>query len=204
MIKFKANPVRKVRITSPYGMRKHPVTGKQVKHNGIDFGAETPGKDGDPLFAIDDGIVLINKVNNGGVKKGYGNYLVIQHSWGASLYGHMEHLSFLREGQKVKAGQKIGTMGSTGTSTSTHLHFGITQGDYNDLEWVDPAPYLIKEDDEMIKKIKIEINGAIKEIDAINKDGNNFVKLRDLSDAVNVDYDAKRNLPIVKSKGGSV
>ena len=143
MIKFKANPTPSKRITSPFGMRKHPVTGKQVGHNGIDFGALTPGKDGDPIFAVDDGYVLINKVNGGGVAKGYGYYIVIQHSWGASLYGHLNRLSFLAVGQKVKAGQKIGEMGNTGTSTATHLHFGITDGDFNKRSWVDPLPYLI-------------------------------------------------------------
>ena len=59
-----------------------------------------------------------------------------------------------------------------------------------------------KEDDEVVQKIKIEINGVIREVEAINKEGNNFVKLRDLTDAIKVDYDQKRGLPIVKSKAG--
>lgn len=61
------------------------------------------------------------------------------------------------------------------------------------------APVEMEED--MVTKTKIEINGTIKEVDIINKDGFNYIKLRDLSDAIVVDYDQARKLPIVKSKG---
>ena len=144
MIKFKANPVRKVRITSPFGTRKHPVTGRATKHNGIDFGAETPGREGDPLFAVADGEVIISKVNSGGPTKGYGYYTVIQHGKEfATLYGHLKGL-VKKVGDRVKAGEIIGYMGNSGTSTAPHLHFSVTAGRYDDMIWVDPAPYLLK------------------------------------------------------------
>lgn len=203
MIRFAHNPVDSPRITSPFGYRTHPILKERVKHNGTDFGATNPGRSGDTIYAVADGKVLISKVNEGGPKVGYGYYIVIQHEGFASLSGHMESLSELKPGDKVKAGQRIGKMGNTGTSTSPHLHFAITIGNYSSKQWVDPAHYIIKEDIEVVQKIKIEINGVIREVEAINKEGNNFVKLRDLTDALKVDYDPKRNLPIVKSKAGA-
>jgi murein DD-endopeptidase MepM/ murein hydrolase activator NlpD len=211
MIKFKNNPTKNKIIKSPFGNRIHPVTKKLAMHNGIDLAPLKNKVDGDPLYAVADGIVVINKINAGGIDKGYGNYIVIQHDGFATLYGHMMKLSPLKVGTKITAGTVVGQMGTTGRSTGTHLHFGVSLGDYikssikGKIDWVDPELYLtngiVKEDDEeVVNKIKIEINGQVKEVDAINKDGNNFVKLRDLSDAIVVEYDQKRNLPVVKSK----
>lgn len=203
MIRFAHNPVESPRTTSPFGWRLHPILKERIKHNGIDLAAKVPGRTGDPIYAVADGTVLISKVNEGGPKAGYGYYIVIQHDGFATLSGHMEELSKLKQGDKVKAGQQIGTMGNTGTSTNPHLHFALTIGNYSSKQWVDPARYIIKEDDEVVQKIKIEINGVIREVEAINKEGNNFVKLRDLTDAIKVEYDPKRSLPIVKSKAGA-
>lgn len=156
MIKFKYNPTQSTRITSRFGARKHPVTGKQTMHNGIDIGALQARKDGDPLISVADGTVIVSKVNNGGVSKGYGYYLVIQHDGFATLYGHMQSLSKFKVGDKVKAGTEIGKMGSTGTSTSTHLHFGLTEGEYKNMKWIDPEKYLLKGDNmELTQAIKI-------------------------------------------------
>lgn len=147
-IKFKHNPHDlPIRITSPFGMRIHPVTGKKTGHNGIDIGAKKAGVQGDPLYAVDDGTVSISKVNGGGVKSGYGYYIKIKHSWGYTLYGHLKSLE-VSVGQKVKAGRVIAHMGNTGTSTAAHLHFGVDKTGKED--WVDPKPYLLKEEEDEV------------------------------------------------------
>ena len=151
MIKFKNNPTKNKVIKSKFGMRIHPVTKKPTMHNGIDLAPLRNKVDGDSLYAVADGIVVINKVNNGGVTQGYGYYIVIQHNEFATLYGHMMKLSPLKIGTKVKAGDIIGQMGTTGRSTGTHLHFGVSSGDYLEaiakgstaVKWVDPNLYLI-------------------------------------------------------------
>ena len=99
-------------------------------HDGIDIGALIPGVEGDKLYAVADGLVIISKVNGGGVTKGYGYYIVIQHDGFSTLYGHLQEL-ILNVGQTVRAGEIIGKMGNTGTSTGAHLHFRLSEGNYN-------------------------------------------------------------------------
>lgn len=124
MIKFKNWPTDSRRITSPFGPRWGSF------HDGVDIGGLKPGVEGDRLYAVDDGVVVVSKVNGGGVTKGYGYYVVIQYHGFTTLYGHMQKLE-VHVGQKVKAGQVIGHMGNTGTSTAAHLHFRVAEGNYN-------------------------------------------------------------------------
>ncbi|WP_249312104.1 peptidoglycan DD-metalloendopeptidase family protein [Congzhengia minquanensis] len=102
------------RISSPYGMRKHPITGETKMHNGIDIAAD----EGTDIKAAASGTVLLAG-NNGG----YGNCVIISHSDGTqTLYGHASKL-LVSAGQKVEKGQVIAKVGSTGNSTGNHLHF---------------------------------------------------------------------------------
>lgn len=118
-------PVDSRRVTSKYGPRG---TGF---HNGIDFGALIPGREGNPIYAVADGKVVISKINSGGIYKGYGYYVVVEHDNGyCSLYAHLQKLE-VRQGQMVKQGQVIGHMGNTGNSTGCHLHFEIRNSDYD-------------------------------------------------------------------------
>ena len=104
-------------ITSPYGTRVHPVTGKLKTHTGIDIGAGM----GTNIFAAADGKVLISGWNSGG----YGNYVVIDHGGGlTTLYAHCSSL-LVSAGQRVSRGQVIAKCGSTGISTGPHLHFEV-------------------------------------------------------------------------------
>lgn len=106
-------------ITSPYGTRVHPVTGKVKTHSGIDIGASM----GTSIFAAADGTVLVSGWNSGG----YGNYVVIDHGGGlTTLYAHCSSL-LVSSGQKVTKGQVIARVGSTGISTGPHLHFEVLQ-----------------------------------------------------------------------------
>ena len=106
-------------VTSPFGMRMHPILGVYKMHTGIDIGADY----GASILAADGGTVIISGYDDGG----YGNYIVIDHGNGfTTLYGHMSKRE-VSEGQSVYQGQEIGLVGSTGNSTGPHLHFEISQ-----------------------------------------------------------------------------
>lgn len=104
------------RISSPYGPRKHPVTGKQDFHAGIDI----PAPQGTRVIAVAAG-----EVTGVGTHPNLGRYVKITHDDGTySLYGHLQRWT-TRMGRKVKAGDDIGRVGSTGRSTGPHLDFSI-------------------------------------------------------------------------------
>jgi murein DD-endopeptidase MepM/ murein hydrolase activator NlpD len=117
-------PTYNTYITSYFGYRTHPVYGTTKFHSGIDIGAGY----GDTIMAACSGTVIYvtepyEGCNKGGT--GYGNYCIIDHGNGYStLYGHARDI-YVSEGQWVEAGQSIGEVGSTGTSTGAHLHFEV-------------------------------------------------------------------------------
>ncbi|WP_119305230.1 M23 family metallopeptidase [Dongia deserti] len=111
-------PVDGARITSGFGMRMHPLLGYSKMHKGIDFGAPT----GTPIYAAGSGtIVEIGK------KGAYGNYIRIRHAGEyQTAYAHMSKFAKgLGKGDKVKQGDVIGYVGTTGRSTGPHLHYEI-------------------------------------------------------------------------------
>jgi murein DD-endopeptidase MepM/ murein hydrolase activator NlpD len=108
------------RVSSEYGWRTHPITGKKKFHSGIDLA----GPYGSSIVAAEDGTVVKAGWNSGG----YGNYVIISHGSGLStLYGHNSSVT-VSAGQKVKRGQTIAKCGSTGLSTGNHLHFEVMKG----------------------------------------------------------------------------
>jgi murein DD-endopeptidase MepM/ murein hydrolase activator NlpD len=111
-------PVDGARITSLFGMRKHPVLGYTRAHQGIDFGAGT----GTPILAAGDGVVL--QASPWG---GYGNWLRIRHSAGWDTgYGHISRYARgIRPGVHVRQGQVVAFVGATGLATGPHLHYEI-------------------------------------------------------------------------------
>ena len=117
-------------ISSGFGMREHPVTGGQKKHNGIDFSAPW----GANILAVADG-----QVSFAGDMGGCGNAVEINHSGGyLSKYCHALKV-LVQKGQSVKAGTPIALVGTTGTSTGNHLHLGIKlNGQYIDPKKVIP------------------------------------------------------------------
>ncbi|MDL2273272.1 peptidoglycan DD-metalloendopeptidase family protein [Oscillospiraceae bacterium OttesenSCG-928-G22] len=103
-------------VTSPFGMRFHPVLKQNKLHTGTDIGAPK----GTKIVAMNAGTVI-----TAGFNTGYGNYVVIDHGGGyATLYAHMSVIS-VKKGQTVKREDQVGLVGSTGYSTGPHLHFEI-------------------------------------------------------------------------------
>lgn len=111
-------------VSSPYGYRNHPISGKYKFHKGIDIAGG--GIKGKPIVAAADGIVSIATYNSGG----YGHYVMVNHGTGkdgksyVTLYAHMTRY-IVSVGQYVKKGQTIGYVGTSGASTGYHLHFEI-------------------------------------------------------------------------------
>lgn len=111
---YLGSPLAFTRVSSGYGMRFHPVTGKQKAHLGVDFAAPT----GTPVRTIGDGVISF-----AGVQRGYGNVVeVIHQNQQSTLYAHLSRID-VRQGQKVSQGDLVGAVGSTGLSTGPHLHF---------------------------------------------------------------------------------
>lgn len=138
-IVFKNLPINGMilsKINSPFGMRRHPITKEWKLHEGVDY----PAPYGTQVVAVADGVVSISKMQSDG--KGYGNYIVITHGEWDTLYCHLSKRS-VSVGQKVKAGQQIGAVGTTGSSTGNHLHFGLC-GSFPKRNWTDPLPNLKK------------------------------------------------------------
>lgn len=119
-------------ITSEFGVRVDPFTGVPNEHNGIDIAKE--GILGRPVVAFTDGEIIYSQYNQGG----YGYLVIIQHENNMKTYYAHLNKQGLPVGTKVKAGQVIGSVGSTGRSTGAHLHFEIR---INDVP-VNPMPYL--------------------------------------------------------------
>lgn len=111
-------PINGARLSSAYGMRRHPVLGFSRMHRGIDFAAPV----GTPIYAAGDG-----RVGFAGRNSGYGNYVRIDHDGRyATAYAHLSRFAAgLKRNDRVKQGQVIGYVGSTGVSTGPHLHYEI-------------------------------------------------------------------------------
>ena len=123
-------------LSSDYGMRKHPIYKRWLWHNGIDLSA----KIGTPVYATADGTIInINKS-----RFGYGNLIEIKHTNEfRTKYTHLHKIT-TKVGDKIKHGQIIGTVGSTGLSTGPHLHYEIIRNNRS----IDPLyfSYINKKD----------------------------------------------------------
>lgn len=111
---YLSSPLEFSRVSSGYGMRFHPVTGQHKAHLGVDYAAPT----GTPVRTVGDGTVEF-----AGVQGGYGNVIYVRHRNNqVTVYAHLSRI-FVRKGQRVDQGERIGAVGSTGVSTGPHLHF---------------------------------------------------------------------------------
>ena len=126
-------PLHYTRISSPFGVRYHPVLKRKKLHNGVDFAAST----GTPVWACKEGEVTI-----AGTRGANGKLVAIKHEEGLeSYYAHLSRFaSGIKQGVKVRKRQVIGYVGSTGRSTGPHLHFGLKRNG----KFIDPLKYKIQ------------------------------------------------------------
>jgi murein DD-endopeptidase MepM/ murein hydrolase activator NlpD len=124
-----AQPVKGTALTSGYGVRSDPFRGRAAMHAGIDLA----GPLGTAIYATADAIVGRSEWANG-----YGNLIELSHGRGIQTrYGHLTR-SIVKAGQRVKRGELIGYMGSTGRSTGSHLHYEVRI----DGKAVNPVPFM--------------------------------------------------------------
>ncbi len=124
-----AQPVKGTALTSGYGVRSDPFRGRAAMHAGIDLA----GPINTPIYATADAVVDRSQWANG-----YGNLIELNHGRGIQTrYGHLTR-SIVKAGQRVKRGDLIGYMGSTGRSTGSHLHYEVRV----DGKAVNPVPFM--------------------------------------------------------------
>jgi murein DD-endopeptidase MepM/ murein hydrolase activator NlpD len=150
-------PIAYGRMSSGFGMRNHPILGYTKMHKGVDFAAPR----GTPVFAAADG-----KIERAGVFSSYGNYVKIRHnSKMASAYAHLQRFApGIRPGSRVKQGQVIAYVGTTGRSTGPHLHFEVM---VNNVQ-VNPRSVKMQAEDkslrgEDLRRFKAQVRGMDQE-----------------------------------------
>ena len=148
-------PINGARLSSPFGMRKHPIDGFNKMHRGTDFAAPM----GTPIMASGDGVI-----KKAGWCGGGGNCVVIKHnSTYQTVYAHMSKFAKgIRSGVRVRQGQTIGFVGSTGKSTGPHLHYEVIVNGkkINSQTLKLPSGKVLKGDERKLfetKKIKLDV-----------------------------------------------
>ena len=119
------NPLR---ISSGFGMRRHPISKARQFHTGIDI----PKTKGTPVYATGNGIV-----SRKGYSSGYGNFIEIEHAGGfSSFYAHLSK-TMVNKGDSVSIAEQIACVGNTGVSTGSHLHYEVRKGKrfLNPIKW---------------------------------------------------------------------
>jgi len=148
-------PINGARLSSAFGMRKHPIDGYNKMHKGTDFAAPI----GTPIMASGDGVITRARWCGGG-----GNCIKIKHnSTYVTIYAHMRNFARgIKEGVRIKQGQIIGYVGSTGKSTGPHLHYEVVQNGkkINSQKLKLPSGKTLKNEERKlfeIKKIKTNV-----------------------------------------------
>ena len=124
----------RVEITSPYGKRTDPITGKATTHSGVDLVGRPRTSSNPEIYCHTAGTVSAASFS-----ATWGYYVDIRLRDGSLMrYAHMLKGLKVKVGQSVKQGQVLGIMGSTGRANGVHLHFGLNKNN----QWIDPTPYL--------------------------------------------------------------
>ncbi len=147
-------PVQKLQFTSNFGIRSDPFRGTAAMHAGVDI----PGPSGTPIYATADGIV-----SHAGRQGGYGNLVEINHGKGiATRYGHLSKI-IVADNTRVKRGQLIALMGSTGRSTGPHLHYEVRIDGHavNPVPFLTTADYLMAAQDRAVGQIPVSTTGPV-------------------------------------------
>lgn len=159
---FLRTPLKAIRISSKFGQRKHPILGYSKMHKGVDFAAPI----GTPIYAAGDAIVA-----DACWKGGYGKYLKLKHSTEISTaYAHLvKYAKGIKKGSKVKQGQIIAYVGTTGRSTGPHLHYEVLVNNQhvNPLS-IKSTPELKLAGPQLAKfnKVKAQVTKLVKEMPA--------------------------------------
>ncbi len=158
-------PINGARVSSGFGMRRHPILGYSKMHKGVDFAAST----GTPILAAGAGTVIYM-----GIKGGYGNYVQIKHNNDYSTaYGHASRFNKkFRVGAKVKQGDVVAYVGTTGRSTGPHLHFELL---YRGSQ-VNPAKVKATSGLKLVGKELVRFESSKNEIDRYRKNTPNQLK----------------------------
>lgn len=188
-------PFDRYRLGTEYG-----VKGKAWRcgwHSGLDMVSVAAGGDG-LVYPIYGGEVV--RVSRSG---SYGNCVYVRHPDGyLTLYAHLRDV-YVRQGMAVSEKTVLGIEGATGNVSGRHLHIEVHRGVYEYPSAIDPKEFIarrIMEDNEMVKNIEIKLNGVLKTVAAIEKDGYNYVRLQDLRDGrIAVAYDVAAGLPVVNA-----
>lgn len=152
MTKIYEYVVKQPKITSPFGYRIDPITKKKKYHAGLDLVSRIKNRH---LYAIDDGYVQKTVTGQNKSKTGYGNYIWVRYPrYNLSLlYAHCDKV-LLKKGDKVKKGDVVAIMGSTGKSTGVHLHLGMTKIGSN--TWLNPVKYDMLSDKYNLTRVLIK------------------------------------------------
>ncbi|UVO51645.1 M23 family metallopeptidase [Sphingomonas sp. SUN019] len=145
-------PVQHLTFTSNFGIRSDPFRGTAAMHAGVDI----PGPSGTPIYATADGIV-----SHADRQGGYGNMIEVNHGKGISTrYGHLSKIMVTANG-RVRRGQMIGLMGSTGRSTGPHLHYEVRIDGHavNPVPFLTTADYLLASKDQAVGQIPVAAGG---------------------------------------------
>ena len=158
-------PINGARVSSGFGMRRHPILGYSKMHKGVDFAAST----GTPILAAGAGTLVYM-----GIKGGYGNYVQIKHNNDYSTaYGHASRFNKkFRVGAKVKQGDVVAYVGTTGRSTGPHLHFELL---YRGSQ-VNPAKVKATSGIKLVGKELVRFESSKNEIDKYRKNTPNQLK----------------------------
>lgn len=129
--------IKEPKITSKFGYRVHPITGKKTFHNGLDLVSKIGNRN---LYAIDDGYVQKVVSNQSKATTGYGNYIWVRYPrYNLSLlYAHCDSIK-KKKGDSVKKGTIVAIEGKTGAATGVHLHLGMTK--IGSDTWLNPENY---------------------------------------------------------------
>jgi len=164
---FLRSPLEFSRVSSGFGMRRHPIARAWMKHQGIDYAAPT----GTRVRAVGDGIV-----EHAGMKGGYGNVVIIRHHGQyATVYAHLSRVA-VRRGQRVAQNDTIGAVGQTGWATGPHLHyeFRVAGEPRNPFSIAMPAALPVAQQDlpafhnqatPLIARLDLIANGAFAKLD---------------------------------------
>ena len=146
-------PVAKLNFTSNFGIRSDPFRGTAAMHAGVDI----PGPTGTPIYATADGVVA-----HAARQGGYGNMVEINHGKGiATRYGHLSKI-LVSDNTRVKRGQLIALMGSTGRSTGPHLHYEVRIDGHavNPVPFLTSGDYLLAAQDRSVGQIPVSTGPA--------------------------------------------